>query len=129
MATIAPTMNIRVGANPGEDDLSLILVTWPNLNSANNVGAVVCFPQHSDRSIQFTGTFNNVTATLEGSNDGVNFNTLTDASGTAISVTSASLKQIVEAPLFVRPNVVTNAGVNTDIKASLLLRRNGRLTR
>jgi hypothetical protein len=129
MATIKPNMNIRVGVNPGEDDGSLILVTWTNLNTANSVGSAVCLPQHSDRSIQFSGTFNNVTAVLEGSNDGVNFNTLTDASGVALSVTSKSLKQVLEAPLWVRPNVNTNAGVNTDLSATLFLRRNGRLTR
>ena len=127
--SITPTMNIRVGTGVQEDDLSLILVTWPNLNSTNSQGTAVMLPQHSDRTVQFLGTFNGCTAVLEGSNDGTNYKTLTDAAGSAISTTASSLKQVTEAPLYVRPNVNTNAGVATDMACVMLLRRNGRLTR
>lgn len=127
--TVIPTMNIRVGTNPGEDDLSLMLVTWPNLNNTQWLGTPVSMAQHSDATIQFNGTFNGATVVLEGSNDGTNYFTLTDAAGTATSYTSKALKQVTERPLFVRPNANTSVGVATDLSATLLLRRNAPLTR
>lgn len=127
--TVSPTMNIRVGVNPGEDDGSLILVSWLNLNATNWLGAAVPLPQHSDATIQFNGAFNGATVLLEGSNDGTNFKTLTDAGGTATSYTAAALKQVTERPLFVRPNANTSVGVATDLSAVMLLRRNAPLTR
>lgn len=127
--TVNPAMNIRVGTGPGEDDGSLVLVSWCNLNSTQWLGAPVILPQHSDRSVQFAGTFNGVTVVLEGSNDGVNYKTLTDAAGGALSATVAALKQVTEAPLYVRPNINTNVGIASAIDATLLLRRNTPLTR
>lgn len=127
--TVNPAMNIRVGINPGEDDGSLILVTWCNLNSTQWLGAPVQLPQHSDRTVQIANTFNGATVVLEGSNDGVNYKTLTDAAGGALSATAALLKQVTEAPLFVRPNANTSVGIATAIDVSLLLRRNVPLTR
>lgn len=127
--SVIPTMNIRVGTGVQEDDLSLVLVTWSNLNAVNWLGEKVQLAQHSDRTIQFSGTFNSATFALEGSNDGANWKTLTDAAGTALTATAAALKQVTEAPLYVRPNVNVNVGVATEGVATLLLRRNGRLTR
>lgn len=127
--TVNPAMNIRVGTNIKEDDGSLVLVSWCNLNSTQWWGAPVMLPQHSDRTVQFAGTFNGATVVLEGSNDGVNYRTLTDAAGSALSATAAALKQVTEAPLYVRPNANTSVGVATAIDAVLLLRRNGPLTR
>jgi hypothetical protein len=127
--TVSPTMNLRVGVGIQEDDQSVILVTWNHLNNTQWWGAPVPYSQWADRTVQFSGTFNSATVVLEGSNDGTNYKTLTDAAGTALSLTAAGLKQVTESPLFVRPNVNTNVGVATDITCSLLMRRNGRLTR
>lgn len=127
--SVVPNMNTRVGKWKGEDEDSLVLVTWTNLNAVNWLGEKVQLPMHSDRTIQFSGTFNAATIVLEGSNDGSTWKTLTDAGGSAVSATVSALKQVTEAPLFVRPNANTNMGVATELVATLLLRRNGRLTR
>lgn len=128
MAAIAPNMNIRVGTNIQEDDGSLIVVTWPNLNGANNTGAPVLFPQHSDKTVQLTGCFNTATIVIEGSNDGTNYSNLTDRVGNVVSFTAAGLKSIMDSPLYVRPKVATN-GAATDVEATMLMRRPGKLTR
>jgi hypothetical protein len=128
MATIVPNMNFRVGTGPKEDDQSLILASWANLNGANNVGTPVLFAQWADRSVQLTGCFNTGTVVIEGSNDGTNYSNLSDMNGNAVAFTAAGLRQIVEAPLYARPRVVAN-GAATDVGVTLLLRRNSPLTR
>lgn len=128
MADIKPTMNIRVGQNPQEDDGSLVLATWQNLNGANNTGSPVRFSHHSDKTVQLTGCFNTATIVMEGSNDGVTYANLTDRVNNTLSFTVAGLKAINESPLWVRPRVVAN-GAATDVVAKMLMRRPGPLTR
>ena len=128
MADITPNVAFRIGNDPGEDDGSLRTATWTNLNGANNTGVAIKFPQHSDRTVQVTGCFNAGTIVIEGSNDGSTYANLTDPSAGAASFTAAGIKQLVEAPLFVRPKVVAN-GAATDVAVTMLLRRNSPLTR
>ena len=45
----------------------------------------------SDRSAQIVGTFDSATITIEGSNDGTNYTTLTDPQGNALSFTTAAI--------------------------------------
>ncbi len=70
-------------------------------------------------TLHIKGTFG-ATVTFEGSNDGVTFVTLKDASGTAISVTAEALVNVLELPLFVRLSV-SNAGT-PDIVAILCVK-------
>lgn len=128
MANINPTMNIRVGTGAGEDDLSLQLATWTNLNGANNVGTAIIMPQHSDRCVQITGCFNAATVVIEGSNDGTTYANLTAPDGSAASFTAPGIKQLVEVPLYVRPNMPVN-NIASDVSVKMLLRRNVPLTR
>lgn len=128
MAAIAPTMNIRVGVNPGEDDGSLVLASWANLNGANNTGNPVSFPHHADKCIQLTGCFNTANVVVEGSNDGATYANLTDRVGNTVLFTAPGIKTISDSPLFVRPKVATNGAV-TDVGAALLMRRVPQLTR
>ena len=128
MATIAPTMNIRVGTGPQEDDLSVLTASWANMNGANNTGNFVIHLQHSDRSVQMTGCFNTATVVIEGSNDGLTYANLTDPTGAALAFTTPAIKQITEVPLYTRPRVVANGAV-TDVGVAMLLRRNSPLTR
>ena len=128
MADVKPNMNIRVGKTPQSDDGSLVLVTWNGINNANNTGSAVQIPMHSDRTIQFNGTFNTALAWLEGSNDGVTWEILTNPAGSALTFSAKGLKQVVEAPLYVRPNA-NNTKADTNLVATLLMRRNAPLTR
>ena len=117
MATITPTFAKTRGPTGGIDAMA---VTWTPM-ATGDVGANFGRPDYADRTIQFTGTFGGATAVLEGSNDGVNFFTLNDPVGNALSFTAAALKQIAEATAFVRPHITGGGGVT--ITAILMARR------
>lgn len=125
MAAIAPTVDIRIQP----DDMSIVKSTWNNLNQTNNVGNSVALVQHSDRCVEVRGNFDGATIVMEGSNGGTVFSALTTPAGTAVSFTANGIKQITEAPLFMRPNITVNANANTLLTADLLLRRNTPLVR
>ncbi|NUX58665.1 hypothetical protein [Paraburkholderia youngii] len=98
-------------------------VTWPTLANGD-AGQIIGpdFALWSDRSIQITGIFGTSgTIVFEGSNDGVNFYTLNAPQGTALQFTSATLRQVLEAALYVRPRV-TAGDVTTNLAVTLMLR-------
>lgn len=119
MATIAYTV-ARV--ETFMDDAHV--VTWANMTqTGTDVGQALEMPGSADRSIQFSGTFGaGGTIVLEGSNNGVNYETLTDPSSTAISKTAASIEAVLELTRFVRPRVTGGDGT-TSISAALLVKR------
>ncbi len=86
------------------------LVSWSAL-ATGDTGAPIQGVGLSDRSVQFTGTFGGATVVLEGSNDGVNYVTLTDPAGVALSFTSAGLKQLLQITRYMRPSVSGGAAV------------------
>lgn len=66
---------------------------------------------NSDRTIQVNGTFGaGGSGQLEGSNDGVNWNILTDPLGNSLVFTSAGMKAVTELPRFYRPEVTAGDG-------------------
>lgn len=83
-------------------------VSW-TLTGTND-GAPAKFPDFPDRSVQITGTFDTTTVVLEGSNDGSNYQTLTDDAGNALSFTAAGLKQSVVYSEYVRPRITADGG-------------------
>lgn len=101
-----------------------VAFTYSNLTSANNIGNPIPepFTDYADRSVQIDGTFNNATVLIEGSNDGTNYQTLTDPQGNAISKTAAALEQIMEQVLFLRPRT-TGGGASQDIQVTIVARR------
>lgn len=104
-------------AFPGESSL----IEWTGLLNGDD-GVPIQFGAFTDRSIQFVGTFGTGgTIVLEGSNDGVNYVTLTDPQANAISKTSASIEAISEATRYVRPRVTAGDG-STNLAAYLFLR-------
>lgn len=120
MPTIAATIDGRkpVDASfPGESST----FTWGPLANGDD-GASVQYGAFTDRSIQFRGTFGTGgTVVLEGSNDGTNWQTLTDPQGNVISKTAASIEAITEATRYVRPRVTAGDGT-TAITAILFAR-------
>ena len=128
MADITPNVAFKIGNDPGEDDGSLRTATWTNLNGANNTGVAIKFPQHSDRTVQLVGCINAATVVIQGSNDGTNYANCTDSTGAVASFTALGIKQLVEAPLFVRPHMPVN-NIASDVSVVMLLRRNSPLTR
>lgn len=96
------------------------LATWTALGNADT-GTSVLLSSASDRSVQVEGTFGGATVTVQGSNDGTNWQTLTDPQGSALTWTSANrLEQIEEITRYVR--VITSGGTGTNINVNMLLR-------
>jgi hypothetical protein len=107
MANIACIISQSGGAD------SVQLGTWTLLANGDS-GLAFPRPDWADRTIQVFGTFGSGgTVLIEGSNDGTNWATLNDAFGTTMSVTSASIKQLAEATLYMRPRVSAGDGTTS----------------
>lgn len=85
------------------------LVSWTPV-ATGDTGVPVENYSFSDRSVQVTGTFGGATCTIEGSNDGVNYATLTDNAGVALTFTSTGLRQVLQITRYIRPSVTAGAG-------------------
>lgn len=115
------TVQPSVITNQGSAN-SLKLVVWTVMANGDS-GTPFLFADWADRAMQITGTFGaGGTVVFEGSNDGVNYATLNDTSGVALSLTSAGIRQMNEAPLMIRPRVTAGDGT-TALVASVLGRR------
>jgi hypothetical protein len=97
------------------------MVRWSNLTNAPDDGEAVELAGYADRSVQVQGIFDTTTVVIEGSNDGVNYHTLTDPQGTALSFTAAGLRAILQIARYVRPRV-TAGGAGTDITVTMFMR-------
>ncbi len=72
-------------------------------------------PSFPDKTVQVTGTIGSATITIEGSNDGSVWVTLSDPSGSPLSFTSAGLSTILENPLEIRPQTIGGSGTDVDV--------------
>lgn len=118
MATRA--INITPLSNRWNEDCHT--AQWTGLLNTDD-GVPLEQPSSNDRSVQVTGTFGSGgTVVIEGSNDGTNYQTLTDPQGNALSVTAARLKQISELTRFIRPRVTGGDGT-TNLTVTMLIRR------
>lgn len=117
MATVTPTVT-----KVGDQDDSAVLFSW-SLTSTNTDGAYVEWVQWADRCFQAAGTWGTATLTLQGSNDGTNWFTLSNAAGgTAATFTADGGKTVIELPRYARPNLTT-PGSGAAITVTLLGRR------
>lgn len=116
MATVAPVIT-KIGEHA-------VKFVWGPLTSANADGAPTGkrFADYVDRSVQVEGTFGTGTFAMQGSNDGSNYQPLTDPQGNAISKTTPSVEQITEATQLQRP-VVTGADGATSLTVTVIARR------
>lgn len=120
MATITPTWSKIRGPTGGQD---AVVATWTGFAASADVGVAIQRPDLGDRSVQIEGTFTGTpTIVFEGSNDGVNYETLTTPAGTSISATSKGLFQVTEACAFVRPRASAGSG-GASIAVTLTMRR------
>src|SRR5258708_10216842 len=86
------------------------LFTWTSVPNGNQ-GASVHAIDYTDRTVQVTGTFGvGGSVQLEGSLDNTNWFILRDPLGANLTFTAAGLKQILENPRFIRPNVTAGDG-------------------
>ena len=79
----------------------------------------------SDRSVQVTGTLGAAgSVTIEGSNDGVNYGTLTDHQGNALVLTALGIKSVDATCRLIRPRITAGDGT-TSLTVTLMARRPG----
>lgn len=103
-------------------DRGCYVVQWTTLANGDD-GTPMEMPGAADRSVQFTGTFGSGgTIQIEGSNDGSNYNVLTDPQGNNISKTSASIEQVVELTRYIRPRVTAGDGT-TNLTCTMLVKQ------
>lgn len=80
---------------------NVLVSTWSLLAGSEN-GNSVTNQRWQDKCVQCTGTFTSIT--IQGSNDGLNWGTLSDAQGVDLVITVANeVRTILENPLYIRP--------------------------
>ena len=115
MAVIAPTI-VPIGNRDG----SIVRVTWATVTEADTCGPAA-LPEFADKSIQVFGSFGGTSVALHGSNDGgTTFAALNIPAGTAIAITTASIKQVLENTEQIKP--VLTGGTSTSISVVVLCR-------
>jgi hypothetical protein len=98
------------------------LIEWEGL-ADGDTGVEVESLAFADRTVQVIGTFGaGGELTMEGSNDGTNWVTLTDYAGDAIVFTAAGMSVVLENPFYIRPNVTAGDGT-TDLDVIVLGKR------
>lgn len=97
-------------------------VEWTGLLQGD-VGNWQLLGHYNDKCLHVYGTWGGATVTFEGSNEDTPANQagLTDPTQTAISMTSNSIKQVLENPLYVRPKITGGDGT-TSLTARLVCR-------
>lgn len=91
------------------------VISW-SLSGADD-GAPMDLPMANDKSVQVSGTLGGATIVVQGSNDGINWETLQDPEGAALSFTSSGLRGILEHVRFIRP--VSTGGTGSNILVSI----------
>jgi hypothetical protein len=101
-----------------------LVIQWTGLTQATlDDGAPFEGADWSDRSVQIQGTFGTGgSVSIEGSNDGTNYQLLTDPQGNDITKTAADLEQITEITRYIRPRVTAGDGT-TSLTVTIYARR------
>jgi hypothetical protein len=92
------------------------LIKWTGLvGSTADVGDALEMPTWADRSVQVIGTFGTTTVSIQGSNDGATWVTLTDTAAGALTFTSTGLRQILQVTRYIRPSAPSGTGTALDV--------------
>lgn len=104
------TFKAAIDATPTVDN-SVITLTWSTLAASGDVGDAQSFAPYGDKTFIVTGTFTgSPMVTIEGSNDGVNWVTLSNRQGTAMTFTAAGMNTSQDKPVYVRPRLTAGTG-------------------
>lgn len=95
------------------------LTTWLAL-PVSSVGSAEGSARWYQKSVQATGTFDSATLTMQGSNDGSTWATLTTDGSTACTFTAAGVKNVFENTRFIRPSVGTGGASTQAINVYLV---------
>jgi hypothetical protein len=113
MATIIPTTV--------EEQVRAAGYRWTDYSTADTSTPIkVQNMQGLAGSVQVTGTFGGATIALQVSNDGTNYATLKDGTGTAITFTAAGTAEFSTAALFVKPT--STGGTADNVTVTVILR-------
>ena len=104
---------------PSDGNAKYMVVSWLGLANGDE-GNPITLPQLADRSVQIEGVFDGGTVEIKGSIDGINYHTLSDLQGSAISLTATRIKAISEIVRYIKP--VVTGGVGTNISTHLIMR-------
>lgn len=98
------------------------VISWVHMANGDT-GQALEMPGSADRSVQVVGTFGSGgNLRLQGSNDGTNWNTLTDPQGNDVNITSSKIEQVMEVVRYMRPYVSAGDGT-TSLTVLILVRR------
>lgn len=100
-------------------------VTWTGLLNGDDGDPVSeNYAKYADRSVQALGTFGaGGNLRVEGSNDGATtYATLNDPSSTALDITAAKVKQVLELTGIIRPHVTAGDGT-TSLTCVMFMRK------
>ncbi|KKN00109.1 hypothetical protein LCGC14_1141070 [marine sediment metagenome] len=102
------------------DTPAVKVIKWETLTETNADGALYYIKRKSDVSFQVVGNFGtsgrcDAEGTNIPSNETQLYAALTDPSNSAIQLTAAGIKQIIENPLAIRPNIGAGTGVDVDV--------------
>ncbi|MEN9763508.1 MAG: hypothetical protein RI906_3334 [Pseudomonadota bacterium] len=113
MATIVPTTV--------EEQIRAAAYRWTDYSTADTSTPIkVQNMQGLAGSVQITGTFGGATIALQVSNDGTNYVTLKDGSGSDISLTSAGMREFSTAALYLKPT--SSGGTADNVTVTVVLR-------
>lgn len=90
-----------------------VLYVWSGLLNGDT-GEPVEVPGHAEKTVQIEGTFGaGGTCVIQGSNNGINYQSLTDPQGNAISKTTASIEMVAEHTRYIQPNITAGDGTTS----------------
>lgn len=99
-----------IDRTPTNDD-AVLNVTWAGLAASGDLGDAQSFAAYADKTFLVFGTFTgSPTVVIEGSNDNVNWVTLSNRQGTAMSFTAAGMNTSQDKPIYVRPRLTAGTG-------------------
>lgn len=91
-----------------------IKALWEAIDGVDT-GATVDMGGYPDRTVTVTGTMGSSTVTIQGSNDNVVWQTLSDPTGSPLTFTAAGVKVIAEATRYVRHSTAGGAAADIDV--------------
>lgn len=100
-------------------------ITWTGIATGDTINPFIMDVPGSLAAIQATGTFGSATVTLSGSLDGTTYFSLSDVTGTAISLTANGYAELSTAALYIKPAIT--GGTGDSVTVVMVVRTNDAL--
>ena len=106
-----------VNTFPFQTSQDVAITTWSDV-AAGDTCEPIRLGVWSDRTVQVGGTFGGATVSIQGSNDDIEYFTLTDPQGNPLTFAAAGLEAIIELPAFLRPTITGGDGASVKVIVS-----------